>query len=190
MSECKLYKENGKAHVMTKRFDRTGKNGRKLHMQTLCALAHMDFNSPMIYSYEDAFSVMKKLKLPYSDYIQLFKRMVFNEYAKNYDDHTKNISFLMDKKGVWSLSPAYDVTFAYRKDSQWVKAHQMLINGKADNITKDDMLMVAEKVGIKKSDAEKSIEQVKSAVSKWDFFARQTEMSERNIERIKTILGL
>ncbi len=190
MSECKLYKENGKDHFMTKRFDRIGKNGRKLHMQTLCALAHMDFNSPMIYSYEDAFSVMKKLKLPYSDYIQLFKRMVFNEYAKNYDDHTKNISFLMDKKGVWSLSPAYDVTFAYRKDSQWVKAHQMLINGKADNITKEDMLTVAEKVGIKKSDADKSIEQVKNAVSKWEFFARQTEMSERNIERIKTILGL
>ena len=96
----------------------------------------------------------------------------------------------MDKKGVWSLSPAYDVTFAYRKDSQWVKAHQMLINGKADNITKEDMLTVAEKVGIKKSDAEKSIEQVRNAVSKWEFFARQTEMSERNIERIKTILGL
>lgn len=185
MIECKLYKENGSAHFMTKRFDRKGKKGEKVHMQSLCALAHMDFNSPRIYSYEEAFVVMKQLKLPYSDFLQLFRRMIFNEYAKNYDDHTKNISFLMDKKGVWSLSPAYDVTFSYRKDSQWVNAHQMLINGKADNITEDDMLSVAQKVGIKKADAEKCIKQVRVAVSKWEFFAKQTEMSEKNIKRIK-----
>lgn len=190
MSECKLYKENGSAHFMTKRFDRKGKKGEKVHMQSLCALAHMDFNSPRIYSYEEAFVVMKQLKLPYSDFLQLFKRMVFNEYAKNYDDHTKNISFLMDKKGVWSLSPAYDVTFSYRKDSQWVNAHQMLINGKADNITEEDMLYVAQKVGIKNSDAKKSMEQVKASVSKWEFFAKQTDMSPKNIERIKANLSL
>ena len=133
---------------------------------------------------------MKQLKLPYSDFIQLFKRMVFNEYAKNYDDHTKNISFLMDKKGVWSLSPAYDVTFSYRKDSIWVKAHQMLINGKSDNITEDDMLQVAEKVGIKKSDAVKCIEQVKQSVLNWEHFASQTDMSKSNIEKIKNIIGV
>lgn len=190
MSECKLYKENGSAHFMTKRFDRKGKKGEKVHMQSLCALAHMDFNSPRIYSYEEAFVVMKQLRLPHSDFLQLFKRMVFNEYAKNYDDHTKNISFLMDKKGVWSLSPAYDVTFSYRKDSQWVNAHQMLINGKADNITKEDLLKVAEKVGIKKSDAAKSIEQVRAAVTKWKFFAKQTEMSEKNIKRISEVLSI
>lgn len=190
MSECKLYKENGSAHFMTKRFDRKGEKGEKLHMQSLCALAHMDFNSPRVYSYEEAFMVMKQLKLPYSDFIQLFKRMVFNEFAKNYDDHTKNISFLMDKKGIWSLSPAYDVTFSYRKDSIWVKAHQMIINGKSDNITEDDMLQVAEKVGIKKSDAIKCIEQVKHSVSKWEYFALQTDMSKSNIEKIKNILGV
>ena len=189
MSECKLYKENGSAHFMTKRFDRKGKEGEKVHMQSLCALAHMDFNSPRIYSYEEAFVIMKKLKLPYSDFLQLFRRMVFNEYAKNYDDHTKNISFLMDKKGVWSLSPAYDVTFSYRKDSQWVNAHQMLINGKADNITKEDLLKVAEKAGIKKSDAAKCIEQVRTAVSKWELFANKADMSLRNIEKIKAKLS-
>ena len=190
MSECKLYKENGSAHFMTKRFDRKGKKGEKVHMQSLCALAHMDFNSPRIYSYEEAFVVMKQLKLPYSDFLQLFKRMVFNEYAKNYDDHTKNISFLMDKKGIWSLSPAYDVTFSYRKDSPWVNAHQMLINGKADHITEEDMLYVAQKVGIKNFDAKKSIEQVKASVSKWEVFAKQTDMSPKNIERIKANLSL
>lgn len=190
MSECRLYKENGSAHFMTKRFDRKGVKGEKLHMQSLCALAHMDFNSPRVYSYEAAFAVMKQLKLPYNDFVQLFRRMVFNEYAKNYDDHTKNISFLMDKKGVWSLSPAYDVTFSYRKDSIWVSAHQMLINGKSDNITKEDMLKVAEKAGIKKSDAIKSIEQVINSVSKWEHFAEKFGMSEYNIKRIKGFLNV
>ena len=190
MSECRLYKENGSAHFMTKRFDRKGVKGEKLHMQSLCALAHMDFNSPRVYSYEEAFSVMKQLKLPYSDFVQLFRRMVFNEYAKNYDDHTKNISFLMDKKGVWSLSPAYDVTFSYRKDSIWVSAHQMLINGKSDNITKEDMLKVAEKANIKKSDAVKIIEQVINSVSKWEEFAEKADMSEYNIKRIKDFLNV
>lgn len=190
MSECRLYKENGSSHFMTKRFDRKGIKGEKLHMQSLCALAHMDFNSPRVYSYEEAFVVMKQLKLPYNDFVQLFRRMVFNEYAKNYDDHTKNISFLMDKKGVWSLSPAYDITFSYRKDSIWVSAHQMLINGKSDNITKEDMLKVAEKAGIKKSDAVKSIEQIINSVSKWKHFAEKSGMTERNIKRIKDFLNL
>ena len=107
---------------MTKRFDRTGVKGEKLHMQSLCAMGHMDFNSPRIYSYEDAFGIMKKLGLPHEDFIQLYKRMLFSEYAKNYDDHTKNITFLMDKKGIWRLAPAYDVTFSYRKNSTWVNA--------------------------------------------------------------------
>lgn len=190
MSECRLYKENGSAHFMTKRFDRKGIKGEKLHMQSLCALAHMDFNSPRVYSYEEAFAVMKQLKLPYSDFVQLFRRMVFNEYAKNYDDHTKNISFLMDKKGVWSLSPAYDITFSYRKDSIWVSAHQMLINGKSDNVTKEDMLKVAEKAGIKKSDVVKSIEQIINSVSKWEHFAEKSGMSEHNIKRIKDFLNV
>lgn len=188
MSECRLYKENGSAHFMTKRFDRKGVKGEKLHMQSLCALAHMDFNSPRVYSYEEAFAVMKQLKLPYSDFVQLFRRMVFNEYAKNYDDHTKNISFLMDKKGTWSLAPAYDMTFSFRKDSIWVSAHQMLINGKSDNITEDDMLKVAGKVGIKKSDAVKLMDQVKTAVSKWEAFAVKAGMSEHNTKKIKDYL--
>ena len=188
MSECRLYKENGSAHFMTKRFDRKGIKGEKLHMQSLCALAHMDFNSPRVYSYEEAFSVMKQLKLPYNDFTQLFRRMVFNEYAKNYDDHTKNISFLMNKKGTWSLAPAYDMTFSFRKDSIWVSAHQMLINGKSDNITEDDMLKVAGKVGIKKSDAVKLMDQVKTSVSKWADFAAEAGISEHNTKKIKDYL--
>lgn len=184
MNECRLCMENGAAHFMTRRFDRKVENGEKIHMQTLCALAHMDFNSPRIYSYEEAFVVMKRLKLSYEESLQLFKRMVFNEFAKNYDDHTKNISFLMDKKGVWSLSPAYDVTFSYKKDSIWVNSHQMLINGKSNDITLDDLLKVSASVGIKKGDAITSIEQIKESLSKWETFAEQSGMSERNYEKV------
>ncbi|MCH5211673.1 MAG: type II toxin-antitoxin system HipA family toxin [Oscillospiraceae bacterium] len=190
MSECRLFKENGRAHFMTKRFDRKGDKGEKLHMQSLCAIAHMDFNSPRMYSYEDAFSVMRQLNLPHIDFVQLYKRMIFNEYAKNYDDHTKNITFLMDKKGVWRLSPAYDVTFSYSRSSTWVNAHQMLINGKADEITRDDFIKAAEKAGIKKAAAEKYIKQVRNAVSNWSSFAEEAGLSLKNTERIQKFFDL
>ncbi len=190
MSECQLYKHNGSAHFMTKRFDRKGARGEKLHMQSLCAIAHMDFNSPRMYSYEDAFEVMRQLKLPHADFIQLYRRMVFNDCAKNYDDHTKNITFLMDKKGVWRLSPAYDMTFSYNKSSIWVSSHQMLINGKADEITKEDLIIVAQKVGIKKSEAEKCIEEITNAILKWDNFAAEAEISPKKSEKIKDFFNL
>lgn len=190
MSECRLFEENGRAHFMTKRFDRKGEKGEKLHMQSLCAIAHMDFNLPRMYSYEDAFTVMRKLKLPHNDFVQLYKRMLFNEYAKNYDDHTKNITFLMDKKGVWHLAPAYDMTFSYSKTSTWVNAHQMLINGKAEKITKEDFIKVAEKAGIKKAGAQKCIRQVKDAVSRWNEFAKEAGVSHKNVERIKQFFDL
>ena len=143
-----------------------------------------------MYSYEDAFSVMRKLKLPYDDFVQLYKRMLFNECAKNYDDHTKNVTFLMDKKGVWRLSPAYDMTFSYNKNSTWVKAHQILINGKADEITRDDFIKVAKTVGIKVSDAEKYIDQVKNAVLKWDHYAQEAGLSLKNAEKIKSFFNM
>lgn len=190
MSECRLYHENGRSHFITKRFDRIGNKGEKQHMQSLCAMAHMDFNSPRIYSYEDAFQVMRQLKLPHGDFVQLYKRMLFNEFAKNYDDHTKNIAFLMNKKGEWSLAPAYDMTFSYRKGSPWVSAHQMLINGKADDITSADLLAVAEKAGIKLSNAKSYIEQVQTAVSKWTHFAEEAELSDGQMEFVKKNITL
>lgn len=188
MSECRLYRENGRAHFMTKRFDRVGAKGEKLHMQSLCAMAHMDFNSPRIYSYEDAFDIMRHLNLPHEDFLQLYKRMLFNEYAKNYDDHTKNIAFLMDKKGVWRLSPAYDMTFSYNKGSIWVSAHQMLINGKVEDITREDFLKTAEKADLGRNEAERCIGEVREAVSRWITFAEEAGLSRKNAERIKGIL--
>ena len=188
MSDCRLYHENGRSHFITKRFDRIGEKGEKLHMQSLCAIAHMDFNSPRVYSYEDAFQVMRQLRLPYHDFVQLYRRMLFNEFAKNYDDHTKNIAFLMNKKGEWSLSPAFDMTFSFKKNSPWVSAHQMLINGKAEDITVDDLLTTADFAGIKRSLAKECIEQVQITVNSWDSFADKAELSFDHSERISKLI--
>ena len=185
MSECRLYMENGRSHFMTRRFDRVGKNGEKLHMQSLCAIAHMDFNTPREYAYSDAFRVMRHLKLPRAAFLQLYKRMIFNEYTKNYDDHTKNIAFLMNKEGTWSLAPAFDMTFSYRRDSLWVREHQMLINGKSGDITSEDFLAVAKDAGIRKCEATACEEQVFDAVSKWASFAEEAGLSSVKVNRIQ-----
>ena len=163
MTECRLYREHDRAHFMTRRFDRV--NGHKLHMQTLCGLAHYDFNMLHAYSYEQAFAVMRQLRLPYIEAEEFFRRMVFNVVARNQDDHTKNISFLMDKQGVWHLSPAYDMSWAYNPTGGWTNTHQMSINNKWDNITRDDLLKVAYEMNIKR--AKLIIDQVVDAVSQW-----------------------
>lgn len=146
MAECRLVEENSRAHFMTKRFDREG--GEKLHMQTLCAIAHYDFQIPGGYSYDQAFAVMRLLSLPYTASDELFRRMVFNTLAVNMDDHTKNISFLMDEKGTWSLSPAYDMGFSHNPQGIWTSGHQMTINGKRNGITLSDLEAVARRNGI------------------------------------------
>lgn len=184
MSECRLFEENGISHFMTKRFDRIGERGEKVHMQTLCALAHMDFNSPRTYSYEEAFIIMAQMKLPIEDIEQLFRRMVFNNKAKNFDDHTKNISYLMDKKGVWRLSPAYDITYSYSKNGIWTNAHQMLINGKSAGIENADFLQTAKIAGISKNRAEDIITDVTTVVSQWENYASAANLSEFNYKRI------
>lgn len=168
MTECRLLRENGRAHFMTRRFDR--QNGEKIHMQTLCGLAHYDYNMLHAYSYEQAFGVMRQLYLPYSDAEEFFRRMVFNVVARNQDDHTKNISFLMDKTGTWHLSPAYDMSWAYSADGIWTNTHQMSINNKWDDITREDLLKVAYEMNIKK--APKIIDQVVDAVALWPTLAQ------------------
>ena len=147
MTECRLIEENGRAHFMTKRFDR--REGAKIHMQTLCGLAHYDFRRPQAYSYEQAFTTMRRLGLSYRDFEEMFRRMVFNIMSVNMDDHTKNISFLMSRNGEWSLSPAYDMGFSYNPKGQWANAHQMTVRGKKDHITRADLLDFAEKQGIR-----------------------------------------
>ncbi len=169
MTECRLYREHDRAHFMTRRFDRV--NGHKLHMQTLCGIAHYDFNMLHAYSYEQAFGIMRRLRLTYPEAEEFYRRMVFNVVARNQDDHTKNISFLMNRKGEWRLSPAYDMAWAYNPNGGWTATHQMSINNKWDNITREDLLNVAYEMNVK--GAKKIIDQVVDAVSQWRRLAKE-----------------
>ena len=180
MSECSLIEENGRAHFLTKRFDRV--NGEKVHMQTLCAVAHYDYRLLRAYSYEQAFNVMRTLRLPYSQAQEMFRRIVFNVVVRNQDDHTKNISFLMDKNGKWRLSPAYDMGFSYNPDGGWTSQHQMSINGKFDGITRSDLLDTAKRDNIK--GAAEIIDQVSTVASGWGSIARECGVPDIMVDTI------
>jgi serine/threonine-protein kinase HipA len=185
MTECRLLEENGRSHFMTKRFDRMG-GFEKIHMQTLCGIAHYDYKMLHAYSYEQAFQVMRRLRLPYGQAEQMFKRMVFNVIARNQDDHTKNISFLMDKAGTWKLSPAYDMSWAYNPKGEWTSHHQMSINNKWDNITRADLIAVAEAMHIKKADS--IINETCDAVSMWTTIAKELDIPSNMIVKIDDTL--
>lgn len=180
MTECSLIEENGRAHFLTKRFDR--KNGKKIHMQTLCAMAHYDFRLLRGYSYEQAFNVMRALRLPYSAAREMFRRMVFNVAVRNQDDHTKNISFLMGEDGSWRLSPAYDMGYAYNPNGGWTAKHQMSIGGKFDDITKEDLLAFARVNNIK--DASEVIEEILEVTAKWPKLAEECGVPSAMIDMI------
>lgn len=185
MTECRLLEENGRAHFMTRRFDRINGN-EKVHMQTLCGIAHYDFRMLRAFSYEQVFQVMRRLRLPYSQAEEMFRRMVFNVVARNQDDHTKNISFLMDRQGRWSLSPAYDMSWAYNPSGAWTSKHQMSINGKWDDLTRGDLLAFANNVNIKQANS--IIDQVVEAVSDWPQLAKNYGIPNRIIENIDKFL--
>lgn len=182
MSECKLLEEGSRKHFMTKRFDRV--DGKKLHMQSLGAISHIDYNEPGLCSYEMAALMARRMGLPSSDLEQFFRRMVFNVLAVNQDDHVKNISFLMDRNGIWTLSPAYDVTFASDSGNKWLRAHQMTINGKKSNISINDMIACGQNMDLKTFKCKKMIEEVKDAVKEWQAIARSVGIKEKTIHLI------
>jgi serine/threonine-protein kinase HipA len=175
MMECRLYEEGPRAHFMTRRFDRTAE-GEKLHAQTLCALAHYDYNQPAAYSYEQAFQVMCTLRLPYTAAEQFYRRMVFNVVARNQDDHTKNISFLMEPAGQWRLAPAYDVAYAYQPGNRWTNQHQLALSGKRDSFTRDDLRAVAREMNIKRADD--LVDEVLAQVARWPEFAAEAGVND------------
>ncbi len=182
MSECKLLEEGDQKHFMTKRFDRD--NGKKIHMQSLGAIYHIDYNEPCLCSYEMAALTARRMGLPNSDIEQFYRRMIFNVIAVNQDDHVKNISFLMDRNGIWTLSPAYDVTFACDSGNKWLAAHQMTINGKKSNILINDMVACGQNMDIKTSKCKKIIEEVNDAVAEWKTIARSVGIKEKTINLI------
>ena len=170
MMECRLLKENGRSHFMTKRFDRTD-TGQKYHMQSFAALEHYDFNKAGVYSYEQAFQTMRKLGLAMDDIEEQFRRMVFNIVARNQDDHVKNIAFLMNRSGAWSLSPAFDMTYSYNPAGAWTSAHQMTMNGKRDQFDLEDFRACARLASMQRGRADEIIDQVQTGVMKWPRFA-------------------
>jgi serine/threonine-protein kinase HipA len=183
MSECRLLQEHGRRHFMTRRFDRPG-DGGKLHMQTAGALEHSSYNEPGAYSYEQALLLIRRLRLGSASVEQLFRRMVFNVVARNQDDHVKNIAFLMDRTGAWSLAPAYDVTWAWKPGNPWLDSHQMSINGKRDGFTVADLREVARVAGLKRGRAEAILAEVAQAVTDWRAIAQATDIDEQMAEQI------
>jgi len=174
MMDCELLEENGRAHFMTKRFDREG-NNTKHHLQTFCGIQHFDYNNLFGYSYEQLFQTMRTLKMTYPEAEQMFRRMVFNVMSTNYDDHTKNFSFILKQNSKWELSPAYDVCYSYDSKNVWVNQHTLSINGKNKEINKLDLMTIAHANNIKKG--EKIIEEIKEIVCKWPKYANKVKVS-------------
>lgn len=181
MMECRLLEEKGRAHFMTKRFDREG-GEQKHHIQTLCAMQHYDFSQITGFSYEQLFQTMRLLRLPYPDAEQMYRRMVFNVMARNCDDHTKNFAFRLKKDGNWELAPAYDICFAYRPGSDWVSQHNLSINGKRKDITKADLLQIAKSMNIKKAEA--IIQKISDIVTNWQEYAAIAKVDTKLKETI------
>ena len=186
MTECKLLEENGRAHFMTKRFDRQG--NVKHHIQSLCGLQHYDFNDMYGYSYEQVFQTMRLLRLSYPEAEQLFRRMVFNVLATNYDDHTKNFSFLLKKDGKWRLAPAYDLCFSFDPTNYWVSQQTLSVNGKRLKITQEDLMTIAKENNIKKG--VKIIQDINAVVKSWRKYAEQAEVRNDLKERINGHLNI
>jgi serine/threonine-protein kinase HipA len=180
MMECKLLKENSRAHFMTKRFDRV--QNKKVHVQSLASIGHFGWNPVGSVGYENVFQVMRELRLPYPEKEQQYRRMVFNVLSRNVDDHVKNISYMMGKDGAWKLSPAYDMMFTYAPDDPLGCRHKMTINGKQDNITSDDLLSIGDNVGVNRSGD--IIAEVCEAVSQWPNFASQAGVDKKVSEKI------
>lgn len=186
MNECKILHLDGANHFMTKRFDRV--DGKKIHMQTLGGLAHISYNEPNLCSYEQAALYMRNINLTQKEIEQFYRRMVFNCIAINQDDHVKNTSFLMNKSGEWTLSPAYDITFSYNIDNKWLKAHQMSINGKINHIGYNDLVMAGENMNIKTKHCKEIIFEVVDKVRHFSDYANEAGLSEKTMGFIKNMI--
>ena len=181
MSPSELLIDGNRAHFMTKRFDREG--NKKYHYVSLCAMDHADYRKPGTYSYEQLLSIARQLKLPRKDAIEIYRRMVFNVVARNHDDHAKNFGFILsDGENQWRLSPAFDVVYSYKKDSPWVNSHQMSLNAKRDNFTREDILSIGTLISNFKKESEQILDEVISAVSQWKKYSSKAGVFD-NLDR-------
>jgi serine/threonine-protein kinase HipA len=177
MSECRLLHEGGRSHFVTRRFDRTAA-GAKLHMQSLCALAHLDYNLAGAHAYEQAFDAARRIGLTTLDVEELLRRSIFNVVARNQDDHTKNIAFLMDPRGRWALAPAFDLTYSYNPEGLWTSRHQMSLAGKRDGFTRADIESAARRAGLARGRGGALLDEVLAAVQRWAEHAQEAGVPE------------
>lgn len=189
MSECRLFEEGNRRHFMTRRFDRLAR-GDKLHMQSLAAMAHLDFNQAGAHGYEQAFDAMRRLGLPASATAEMYRRMVFNIIARNQDDHVKNIAFLMDRSGNWSLAPAFDMIYSYQPSGKWTSSHQMTVNSKRDNFTLEDLLVCGKSALLKQGQAKTIIKEIRQVVSRWGEYADEVGVNPDQRDKIQKTLRL
>ncbi len=183
MNPCRLHEEGGRAHFMTKRFDRTTRGGKR-HMQSLGSLAHFDYNQPAAYSYEQAIDVIRRLRLPFPAIAAQVRRALFNVVARNQDDHVKNIAFLMNRRGEWSLSPAFDVSFNWNPGGAWTGKHQMSLRGKRDGFERGDLLEFALSAGVKKAAAKRMLDEINSAIHAWPELAEEADVPSARRDQI------
>lgn len=181
MFPCRLMEENERAHFMTRRFDREGNT--KHHMQTLCAIMHLDYKQKATHDYNQLFMAIERMQLGHEALREAFRRAVFNVAAANCDDHTKNFSFILRQGGKWELAPAYDLTHAYNPKGEWTYQHLMAVNGKFTGISLQDFLFVADRFGI--GEPKKILGQVQEAVEAWPDFAMEAGVHESDIKRIR-----
>jgi len=190
MTETRLFHENSRAHFMIKRFDRadpaSGDLTDKIHMQSLCAMGHIDYDLIHTNQYDSLFAIIRRLGLSEESLTEAFRRMAFNYLAVNCDDHTKNFAFLMDRQGKWSLAPAFDVTFAYNSKNMWLKEHLMGFDGKFANVSSQDLLSFADRHEVPY--ARKSLNEVKRAVAMWPDFAKQAGLSDVSTRHVRDFL--
>ena len=187
MRESRLLEENGRAHFMTRRFDRED-DGAKHHLQSLCAMAHIDFKKKSANSYEQLFMTIREMKLGRSAEVEAFRRMAFNVMGRNCDDHSKNFSFLLREGGSWELAPAYDITFAYNPKAEWTNRHLMSVNGNYDEIGREDCCVLADRFGI--GEASSILKEVRGAIEQWPDFAKQAGVQSTEIRRIQEHIRL
>jgi len=184
MAPCRLHHEGGRSHFMTKRFDRSA-NGGKRHMQSLGAIAHYDYNQPASYSYEQAIQVIRRLGLPREDLDQQVLRAMFNVVVRNHDDHVKNIAFLMNRRGKWRLSPAFDIAYAWDPRGEWTSRHQMSVNGKRDEFEREDLIALANVAGIKKARANEMVDRAIETARRWPDFAEKAGVADARAAEIQ-----
>jgi serine/threonine-protein kinase HipA len=183
MMPCRLLEESGRAHFMTQRFDRDV-DGAKVHIQSLCAMDHLDFNAPDTHSYAQYFDVIDRLELGRESLEQAFRRCAFNVAAANRDDHTKNLGFVCQPNGEWALAPAYDVNHSYNPEGLWTQRHQMSVNAKFEHITRGDLLELAERFNV--PGARSALGDVDAAVGRWREFAEECGVEPGHVARIES----